>query len=249
MLTAVIITYNESGNIVDCIQSLRDVADEVIIVDAESTDDTVKEAEKFESVRILKKQWEGYGSARNYGAQHASHDWIVSVDADERLNEKLVRSIENSDLSEDTVFCMKRINFLAGKSSRFGFLKPEKKPRMYHRKTSEWTHRKVHEQLVHNKKIKESILDGELLHYAYDSVDEMQMKMSGYARLTAEEWHSSGYSPAFIRRKFGPAWHFIRTYLLQAGFLEGSSGYLTSKAAYSYSKKKYECLRALSQSL
>ena len=153
MLSAVIITKDEEQHIEGCLSSIIDVVDEVVIVDAESSDRTRALAGAFsDKVATYVKRWEGYGAARNYGAHKASHPFIFSIDADERCDSTLANSIahlrqEPSLLQSDDVFVIKRINIYKGKKMLYGVLAPEVKPRLYDRRAYHWDDRHVHELL------------------------------------------------------------------------------------------------------
>lgn len=240
LISVVIITYNEEKNIVQCIESIESIASEIVVVDAFSTDQTVELARKT-GAKVTLRAWQGYGSARNYGASIASHDWIFSIDADERAQVSLVKNIIEERLMPSTVYKVKRHNIYCSRIIQYGFLRPEWKPRLYHRSKSQWDQRIVHEQLntqEHSSSYKK--IQGILLHEAYSSEEEYRSKLSKYAKLTAQGWHEDGEKPFVILPYLGPTYHFLRSYLLHLGVLEGRIGWQTSKGAYFYSKEKYQ---------
>ena len=156
-LSVVIITRNEENNIVDCIRSARLVSDDIIIVDALSADDTVRYAGQ-EGARVFSVDWKGYGYARNYGAARAKNNWILALDADERITPVLASSIAKQALMEPTtIYCFKRVNYLGKKAIRFGTLGFETVKRIYHRKHCSWDHTLVHEKLTGANSIKRII--------------------------------------------------------------------------------------------
>ena len=130
MISAVLITKNEARNISDCIRSLSAITDDIIVVDAESSDDTVACAKSL-GARCIVKTWEGYGAARNEGAALAKWDWILSIDADERIDVHLRKAIQNLNYKKGIVYRFNRINYIADKPIKYGFLSPEKKEKIY----------------------------------------------------------------------------------------------------------------------
>ena len=238
MISAVLITKNEARNISDCIRSLSTVTDDIIIVDAESTDDTVACAKSL-GARCIVKPWEGYGAARNEGAQMAQWDWILSIDADERVDEHLRQAIEAETYKSGIIYKIKRINYLAGRPIQFGFLSPEFKEKIYHKKEAHWDSAVVHERLLTSgqKKLTSVRLAGSLHHYAYDDVSNLENKLMSYASLYSND--ESKAQASFIKRSCSPIFHFIKSYFFKLGILEGSQGWHLAKAGYKYTRSKY----------
>jgi len=247
MISAVIITYNEAKHITDCIGSCRDIVDEIIIVDAESTDGTVDFAQQDDKkVRTFVKYWSGYGAARNYGAQMAAHDWILVIDADERCSKELVESIEKLKLEKSKVYQFYRKNIYNNEIIKYGFLSPEWKPRLYHREMMAWDNRLVHEQMkTLGKTIEYKKLEGTLFHHAYDSLEHHRTKLERYAQLTATSWQHNDKKVNTSSSVVGPVYHFIRAYFMKLGCLQSPYGWETSKSAYFYNKRKHENYRDL----
>ena len=237
MISVVIITLNEDTHIGDCIKSVQHLTDDIIVVDAESSDRTKTIAEKV-GAKVYSKKWEGYGNARNYGATLAQYHWIFALDADERATPQLVKALAGLSLSDhDLKYLCKRRNQYRGRFMRFGFLGPEWKDRLYHRNFFQWDQRSVHEQLSPDA-IKTTKLDGEIEHYAYNSYEELKSKLIHYAVLFRKD-KGRNDPMSFVKYYLSPLFHFIRTYIFRLGFLEGARGWETSKAVFNYTREKY----------
>jgi len=247
MITAVIITYHESEHIVECINSVLGICNEVVIVDAESTDDTVDLARACgERIKIHVKRWEGYGAARNYGAQVAQHNWILSMDADERLTQELKDTLASTKLEDQDIYHIKRHNVYAGVTMKYGMLQPEWKERLYNRRMTQWDNRIVHERLSYtNGDLTVKRLKGSLIHLAYKDQEDLLERLNHYAELTAMSWHQRRYNPNPLLRFFGPHFHFFKAHILKKGLLQRPYGLETSKAAYYYNHQKYRHLNNL----
>ncbi len=238
MISAVIITYNEAQHIADAINSCKDIVDEVIVIDAESTDDTVINAEQSdEKVRTFVKYWEGYGAARNYGAVKAKHDWIFSIDADERCSPELSETIKSLPLVKPLTYQVRRKNIYNSEIIKYGFLAPEWKARLYSKSLAAWDDKSVHETLQPiNSKLEYRKLNGALTHHAYQDQSHHREQLNHYAKLSSQSAKSS--LSAYLLDRLAPSYHFCRAHFLKLGFLQTPYGIETSKNAYYYSKRK-----------
>ena len=245
MISVVIITYNEAKHIADAIYSCKDVVDEVIVVDAESSDDTVLIAQQTDQkVKTFVKCWEGYGAARNYGAAQAKYDWIFSLDADERCSSELRATLQRLQLEKPTAYQVRRKNIYKSEIIKYGFLAPEWKDRLYNRTSASWDDKSVHETLQSNQhKLEYQKIEGALMHHAYDSQSHHREKLDHYARLLAQSKESR--SGPFVLDRLAPAYHFFRAHFLKLGVIQNPYGLETSKNAYYYSqRKRYHLLKA-----
>lgn len=220
----VIITYNEEDYIGDCLDALKDVSDDVIVVDAQSTDRTCMIC-KQRKVRLESRSWEGYGDAKNYGASIAIHPWILSVDADELCTPQLMQSLKSwIPASETVVYSIKRINFIAGRPLRYSHLHPEWKPRLYHRDAYQWNDAPVHEQLM-PKTYTTAKLSGALHHYQAKDLNGLMRSYRHYAELSKSVTTEAPVFRIQIWYAFSALYHFFRSYLLMLGFIEGRLGF------------------------
>ncbi len=247
MFSAVIITKNEEQCIEDCLSSIIDVVDEVVIVDAESADRTVEISKAYsEKVVVHVRPWEGYGAARNYGAQQAKHNWIYSIDADERCDEELRFSLSSLDPKADTIYQVVRVNVYRNKAMRYGMLKPETKMRLYHREAANWDDVAVHESLTFDtQQLSTSRISGTLHHHLPDDKDAYVSKLEKYAELSASQWHQAGRRPNRMEEAFAAPYHLLRNYIWKAGFLDLRYGWETSMIAMRYHAEKYRQYRLL----
>lgn len=236
-ISATIITFNEERNIPRVIESLR-CADEVVVVDSGSTDRTVELAEKL-GARVLDMQWRGFAGQKNFASENASHDWILSLDADEALSEALEGEIWQIKKNGPTFdgYTMPRLAQYLGSWILHSGWYPDRKVRLFDRRKAQWVGEFVHESVVVNGRV--GHLKENLLHFTCDSLSEHLKSMDRYTTLAAEQLVSQ-------RRKIGatelivdPAWTFFRTYVLQRGFLDGTEGLAIAYMAAFYNFLKY----------
>lgn len=230
-LSAVIITYNAGRTLQRCLSSIAEVIEDIIIVDAESTDDTKAIAARY-TERIYSKKWTGYGAARNYGASLATHEWIFAIDSDECLDQKLRSSLHSMIPHRKTLYAIKRVNYVGEKPFRFGELSPSFKIKLYHRQEAEWNNAPVHETLSYAHDLVTMPLHGRIDHFAYLDLDDMKKRYQQYAQLA--------YQPSLIFAILSPIYHFIKTYMFKLGFLEGHMGWVCSVIRASYARRKYK---------
>lgn len=238
-ISAVIITNNEEQHIANCINSVLPIVDEVIVVDSGSTDRTVEIANDL-GAKVSVKDWEGYGTNKNFGAKIAAYDWILSIDADEVADEDLQKAIKDKKLIEEELYLINNITNYCGHWIKYTEWRPAFKFRLYNRKNSKWNIRKVHEGLEHLVEPKLVKLKGAMLHYSYTDYAEHLAKTENYARLSAEQWVAENFQPNLLKRIFGPTVRFIKSYIFQLGFLEGKVGYTISKTNSLQVRKKIQ---------
>jgi glycosyltransferase involved in cell wall biosynthesis len=236
-ISATIITLNEERNIARVIESLR-CADEILVVDSGSIDRTVEIAEKLET-RVLESAWAGYANQKNFAAEQASHDWILSIDADESLSEALEAEIWHLKKAGPQLdaYTMPRLAQYLGRWIRHGGWYPDRKIRLYNRRKATWVGAYVHESLKVNGRV--GHLQGNLLHFTCDSLSEHLRVMDRYTTLAAEQLLSIGERVTWSRLIFDPPWTFIQTYFLKLGFLDGLEGLAIAYMAAFYNFLKY----------
>jgi glycosyltransferase involved in cell wall biosynthesis len=240
-ISATIITFNEERKLEFCIKSLLDVADEIIVVDSFSTDLTESICRKY-PVKFHLRQFTDYVSQKNYATSLATHDYIVSLDADERLSEELRNSIlelkKNWDSKIDG-FIVKRFNNYCGKWMHFSGWYPENKVRVWDRRKGKWEGTLVHEVVkIPSGKVKK--LKGHLLHYAYLTVDEHIKQIYNFADMAARAKYKNGVKANFfINVLLSPLFRFIKTYIFQLGFLDGYYGFIFCTTSSSMTFFKY----------
>jgi len=236
-ITATIVTLNEERNIARTIESLR-CADEVVVVDSGSTDQTCEIAVRL-GARVIEEPWRGYAGQKNFAAEAAENEWILSIDADESITEELEAEILT--LKKDGVrfdgYSFPRLAQYLGRWIRHSGWYPDRKVRLYDRRKAEWVGEYVHESVWVNGTVGE--LQGNLLHYTCASLSEHLRTLDRYTSLAARELAAQGKSVTVRRLTVDPAWTFFRTYVLQRGFLDGRQGLAIAWMAALYTFLKY----------
>lgn len=245
-ISATIITLNEEDKIRQCLESLQDVADEIVVVDSISTDNTKMICEEF-GVKFVEQKWLGYSEQKNLANNIASHDWILSIDADEVLSDELKKSIlkiKDSDFDTDVVFSFNRLNNYCGKWIHHSGFYPDKKIRIWNRKIGKWEGI-VHEVIKFSTKVKEVHLKGDLLHYSYAKPEDFEKQVFKFAELRAQHYFDKGKKCASLLKIISPIYFFIQHYFFRLGFLDGKEGFVMCKVAAKATRHKYETLEQL----
>jgi glycosyltransferase involved in cell wall biosynthesis len=230
-ITATIITRNEERRIAEAVSSLS-CCDEVLVVDSGSTDRTCEIAERC-GARVLVREWDGYSNQKNFAANHARHDWILSLDADERISIELANEILQWKQSGDSAACsMPRRAFYFGAWIHHSGWYPDRKTRLYDRRRGRWTGDFVHEAL----EVSGPIVDfkGDLLHFPYEDWPDHVQRIDRYTRLAAQASRKAGKKGNILRLLLGPPLSFLRTFVVRAGFLDGWRGVLIAAAGARY---------------
>jgi glycosyltransferase involved in cell wall biosynthesis len=236
-ISATIITFNEQDNLPRALQSLG-CCDEIVVVDSGSTDRTVEVARSF-GARVIERDWPGYARQKNFAAEQASHDWILALDADESLSEELQRElgeIKRLDSGFDAYSCPRLAQY-RGKWIRHSGWYPDRKVRFYDRRKAAWAGDYVHESVRVGGRL--GVLDGDLLHYTCATFSRHVESVNRYTTLAAQEMAAAGRSVSLARVLAAPPWAFVRTFVLQRGFLDGREGFLIASMAAFYVFAKY----------
>ena len=231
-VTVTIITLNESRHIAAAIDSAA-WADEILVVDSGSTDDTVSIA-TAKGVRVMSRTWPGYVDQKNYAASVASHDWIFSLDADERVTPSLaaeVRTIVDGN-STERAFRVPRVTFHLGRWVRTTDFYPDYQTRLYDRRAARWQGKYVHESVAADGPVGQ--LKNELQHYSYRDLSDHLDRINQYSTLAARQMHESGRRATPIDLLLHPPAAFLRNYLVRGGFADGMAG-LTISLVNAYS--------------
>ena len=232
LITATIITRNEERRIAEAIASLS-CCDEVLIVDSGSSDRTREIAERC-GARVLVRDWDGYSNQKNFAAEQARYDWILSLDADERVSIELANEILAWKRSGTTAVAasMPRRAFYFGAWINHSGWYPDRKIRLYDRRHCRWTGDYVHEALKADGRIVN--LTGDLLHFPYKDWPDHLKRIDRYTDLAAQAARKSGKHGNILRLLFGPPLSFLRTCVGRAGFLDGWRGVLIAAAGARY---------------
>ena len=236
-LTVTVITHNESSNIAAALQSVS-WADEIIVVDSGSTDDTVAIAEGH-GARVQVRDWPGYSAQKNYAAEIASHDWILSVDADERVTPQLASEIQSllSGTPAARGYRIPRVSHYLGRWIRSTDWYPDYQLRLYDRRAGRWNGRRVHESVSLDGRPER--LRGELQHFPYRDIADHLATIDRYTTLAAAEWHADGRRASALEALVSPRLAFFRNYILRGGFRDGEAGLLVSVLNSYYVFLKY----------
>jgi glycosyltransferase involved in cell wall biosynthesis len=242
----VVITYNESRSIRRCLESVS-WADEIVVVDAHSTDDTREIASQF-TQRIYQLKWEGFGPAKEHARSKASGEWILSVDADELVSEKSREEIQRVTECEDSLdgyFIPRRSNFL-GRWMKHGGWYPDWVLRLFKKDKGLFTHRMVHEEV----KVSGSrgYLKNHLLHYTDPDFDHYLKKLNRYTSLDALQLFRQGRRAGILDILLRPPAGFVKMYLLKRGFLDGLQGLILALSSSFHVFSKYVKLWHLEKS-
>lgn len=249
-LSVVIITFNEEKNIGRCIDSVKGVADEIVVVDSFSSDQT-KAICLEKNVRFLQHAFEGYGKQKNFAMQQSTWDMLLSLDADEALDPDLTASIlrAKQDNFPHSGYTMNRCTNYCGKWIRHGDWYPDRKLRLFNRRRIQWTDDAVHEDTVAAPDATFHHLKGDLLHYSYNSLEEHIGQNNRYSTISAEDYFRKGKRSDWFRMLANPAWAFLHGYLIRLGFLDGFLGYVIAKNVAHLTFMKYYKLYALQKGI
>lgn len=227
-LSAVIITYNEEKNISRCIESVRDVADEVIIVDSFSTDKTKEICLRYD-VQFFERAWHGYGEQKNWGNEHASYDYILSVDADEFLSNELKKSILwAKEHGTYDAYRFNRLNIYCGQKIRYGCWYPDTKLRIWNKHMGSWDNTTVHEVVRLDSSTKIKHLKGNLNHETYNSIDQHVKQIANYSDLWLQQTLRDGKRCSLFKLITVTPFRFFRDYILKLGVLDGKYGLIVN---------------------
>jgi glycosyltransferase involved in cell wall biosynthesis len=233
-LSVIIITLNEAENIRACLESVI-WADEIIIVDSGSTDETLQICQEFSATIVMNTHWQGFGYQKNLALQHATCNWVLSLDADERISDQLRETIINTINSADAdAYSLPRQAYFLGKKMRHGGWWPDYVLRLFRRDLGRFTNVLVHETIEVKGNTK--ILQEPIIHYSYTSLEQLLTKINKYSSAGSKEAQKKQASSGLGKALFRGSWAFFRAYCLRLGFLDGSAGFIAaiSKAEETY---------------
>jgi glycosyltransferase involved in cell wall biosynthesis len=233
-ISAVIITLNEELNIERCLLSVKEIADEIIVVDSFSADRTEEICEKF-GVNFSRHIFEGYVEQKHYAINQAKFDHILLIDADEALSEELSASILSAkkEWTHDG-YSFNRFNNYCGQWIRHSGWYPDCKIRLFDRRKASVKGRNPHDEIVMSDNLPVRHLKGDLLHYTYLSVEDHIGQINRFTEIQARDNFARGKKAKCLSILFSPVYKFIRTYFFRLGFLDGYYGYLICRnEAYS----------------
>ncbi len=236
-VSVTIITFNEAAHIGAALESVA-WADEIVVVDAESTDDTVDIARRYTQA-VYVRPWNGFVDQKNFAAEKASHDWIFSLDADERVSPALSGEIRSVLGQTPAVrgFKVPRVSFYLGRWVRSTDWYPDRQLRLYDRRAGRWTGQRVHESVEVQGPV--GRLRNDLLHYPYRDISDQLETINRYSTLAALQMHESGRRASVLDVVVRPPLALLRNYVLRHGFTDGSVGLVISLLNASYVLLKF----------
>jgi glycosyltransferase involved in cell wall biosynthesis len=243
-LSLIVITRDAAHELAECLASAPFAA-ETVVVDSGSRDDTVALAQSA-GARVIEHAWQGYGPQKNFAVAQATHDWVLCVDADERVSPELAAAIRGafaSGVPKVAAYSIARRNRFLGRWLAHGEGYPDWKVRLFDRRRAHWSTDPVHEKVVADGPV--ARLAGDLLHLSAESVDAYISKQNRYTTLQAEAMHAAGERASGWRIALSPAARFFRFYVGKLGFLDGAAGFAHIAIGAFASFLKYVKLRAL----
>jgi glycosyltransferase involved in cell wall biosynthesis len=241
-LSAVIITRNAASQLDECLRSVR-FADEVVVVDSGSSDGTVELAGRG-GARVLQKEWLGFGPQKQFAVRAAAHDWVLCVDADERVSDALRGEIlAELKAPRGFIYAMPRRNRFLGRWLRHGEGYPDWSARLFHRAHARWSDDPVHESVVTDAPVLR--LSGDLLHESAETLEKYLDKQNRYTSLQAESLRAAGRHANALHLLLSPLLRFFKYYVLRLGFLDGVPGLVHVAIGCMNSFNKYAKLIAL----
>jgi glycosyltransferase involved in cell wall biosynthesis len=242
-LSVTVITRDEAANLAAALDSVA-WADEIVVVDSGSTDDTVAIARRF-TPRVVETNWPGYVAQKNRAAGEASHDWILSIDADERVTPALADEIRALLRGEPAAggYRLPRVTFHLGRWIRTTDWYPDYQLRLYDRRRGAWAGGLVHESVRVNGPVLD--LRNELEHLAYRDLSHHLQTIDRYTTLAARQMRDDGRRASWADLVLHPLAAFVRNYLLRGGFRDGVPGLVISALNATYVFLKFAKLKEL----
>lgn len=227
-LSVVIITFNEEKNIERCIESVAEVADEIVVLDSFSTDKT-EEICKKHNVKFFQYKFDGHIEQKNRALTYSSNNYVLSLDADEALSPKLIDSIKSikKDCNFDGYY-FNRLNNYCGKWIKHTAWSPDRKLRIWNITKGKWGGENPHDKFVLNDDCTKYYLKGDLLHYSFSSIEEHLTQINKFSTIAAKAKFSKGKKSGFLNFVIAPIWEFKKNYIIKLGFLDGYYGFVVS---------------------
>jgi glycosyltransferase involved in cell wall biosynthesis len=224
-LPVILITRNEEANLDDCLASLEGIAQQIVVVDANSTDRTLEIAQSHGAAVVQPRDWPGFGPQKNRALELATGEWVLSLDADERLTPTLRSEILTAIHHNGHVDCfaIPRLSWYCGRFIRHSGWTPDYVQRLFKRGTARFSDDLVHEKLIASGSVAK--LENPMLHYSFMNYSQVLQKLDRYSTASAEQAFARGKKSSPLKAVLHGMWAFVRTYFIRAGFLDGSQGF------------------------
>ena len=247
LFSIVIVAKNAENKIGRLLNSLQGLSNDVVVVDTGSTDATAALAEKA-GARVYHLPWKGYGKSNNEAIDYAKHEWILSLDSDEKIDAELYKELKAwVPRNELTVHQVLWKNYFGDQWIRHSDWGNSWKKRLFNKYIVKWDDAIAHEDLTSDKPLNFEKFGGYLEHYTFTDSKEYAFKMINSAMITAEKYHQMGKEVSFLRIMFAPVFSFLKTYFIKLGFLDGYKGWLIAKTTAYYTFIKYARLKELNR--
>lgn len=248
-LSAVIIAYNESHNIERCLRSLQSVADEILVVDSGSKDDTVAKSEAL-GARVLHHEFEGHIQQKNWAAQQANGTWLISLDADESLSEELIASLQQwrKEAPNHCGYRVNRLTSYCGHWVRHGGWYPDQKIRLWQNGTAKWSGENPHDRLELKGNQISGYLKGDLLHHSYHSEEDHIRQIEYFSDISAANYTGPFWLTSAWVRPIKRAFQWSKNAILRGGWRDGWAGWTIAKYSALATARKYEKARCYRRS-
>ena len=237
-ISACIISLNEEKKIEDCLKSLQGIADEIVVIDSNSSDNTVTIAEKYAD-KVILQDFLGYIEQKNFALEQASHDWVLSLDCDERLSPELQKSILaiKDNIDQADAYKMPRKTFYVYRWLNHCWY-PDIKTRLFNKKSAHWGGTNPHDHIItDSNNIKQ--LEGDMYHFSFDSISDHLKTIDKFTEIGAEELIRKNRSVTIISPLTHSSWLFIKIYILKRGFLDGFAGLVVATLSFMHVFIKY----------
>lgn len=243
-LSVAIITLNEEKNLGRTLNSVKDFADEIIIVDSGSTDKTEEIAKKY-NAKFYHQKWLGYGPQRNKAIDLSTSEWILNIDADEEISKDLAKVIKEIKKNNND-YDIYKINFMSvcfNKKIKYGGWSNSYRIRLFKKSAGKFNLNDVHEEFITNNKIGK--IKEFILHHSYSDLEDYFQKFNKYTTLGAIEYYKKNKKASIFSIILNPLYKFLRMYIFRLGFLDGLEGFLLAITSSLYTMVKYYKLREI----
>ncbi|ANU37749.1 glycosyltransferase family 2 protein [Vibrio scophthalmi] len=229
-LAVALIVKNESQHLDACLKTVKDWVDEIVILDSGSTDNTEEIARKYTKKFYVNTQWPGFGPQRQIAQSYVESDYVLWLDADERVTPELQSSLLAvvNNMPSNTVYQTTRLSWVFGRYIKHCGWYPDRVLRLYPTKLTQYNDALVHEKVEVTKEMKIANLHGDLIHFTYSDMNHYLVKSAGYAKAWAEQREKKGKKSSLTQGILHALSCFIKMYIVKAGFLDGKQGLLLS---------------------
>lgn len=244
-ISVVIICKNEVHIIERLLKSVQDITDDIVVYDNGSTDGTIELVNRY-NVNLVQGEWLGFGATKHKAVTLAKHNWILSLDADESIDEELSSELKNLPLQKpNVVYDIPFKNFIGEKHLKRGEWGGDHHIRFFNRTYTNWNDANIHEDLVYPPDVTIEKLKGHVLHYTMKDMADYSTKIVQYALLNATKYFENGKRSSWVKRWLSPSFSFFNHYLVKLGFLDGWEGYAAARMTAFYTFLKYTRLHEL----